>query len=850
MKCFKLGPVALMFLALATGSVFTGSASGQALEQAVAGLDKVEGYFTVYRNRTDGSHYLELNESSLRDGHDVIYHVQSVHGGNIGQMGLNSGRYLGTQILRFERHYNQIFVRRMDSRYVEASGTPLADRGVVDIQNPVLAILPILVSSEGGDRHIIDMQAIFATDTVRKLNYPDFPGRVDPLRSKSMEVRNFASNTSIRMLYTFELAADLGTASPDPSTANIILQHSFLALPHNDYEPRLYDPRVGYFRQMKRDLSAEDKSLSTGYINRWHLKAGDQSDPASTTKPIVYWIQNSTPLEYRDAVRAGALSWNEAFEKLGIKNAIEVRVQPDDATWDVGDIDYNVLTWMAPPTHFTNGYGPSLTDPRTGQILATDITLLDAALRSNIEMFRLTDGESETTMGQPQSAAPFIAQTDLKKTIGSVPTLTEGPGILGLLRASNTTSKEALDELIQQFIYSLVAHEVGHTLGLRHNFKGSFTTGYDIASQSISDDTLLTNSVMDYVLFDLVGFREGRKAYQDQLGLYDLWAIEYGYSLASDKLEDILSRADEPALAVGTDHGAMVDPYASRWDLTEDPVAYAAKSIKLYDELSLSVDQRYADGDLTRQEYQTASGLVASRVRMHASVITRFIGGYEVTAPAKDGPDLGRQAVPVDRKAQLQALNVLEGRFFAVETPEPSLDALRTLSVDIGDGLFVINNLQTNEWAASMVLANLLEANRLQRLHFSEDLGVDFGPQDLFVHLTKSLFKGDEKGSVNERRRALQQTYVETLIAMRVDADNYFPQTRVAAFDALVDVDRILKKSKGGDAATKAHRDYLAGRISTEAFGESARPKKRGGSWLGGLFKSMVQLATYMTSGE
>ena len=162
----------------------------------------------------------------------------------------------------------------------------------------------------------------------------------------------------------------------DARSVSVIVQHSLIQLPKNNYKPRIDDPRVGFFTTQSDNMTTTDRTNYRDFINRWNLVKKDSTKPISEPKePIVWWIENTTPHELREIIKDGVETWNIAFEKAGFKNAVQVKVQPDTADWDAGDIRYNVLRWTSSPAPPWGGYGPSFVNPRTGQILGADIML-------------------------------------------------------------------------------------------------------------------------------------------------------------------------------------------------------------------------------------------------------------------------------------------------------------------------------------------------------------------------------------------------------------------------------------------------------------------------------------------
>jgi hypothetical protein len=175
----------------------------------------------------------------------------------------------------------------------------------------------------------------------------------------------------------------------DNRYVNILLQHSLIEVPQNNFKPRRDDYRIGYFTEQVNDMTATGYTNYKDLIHRWDLqKKNPELAKSEPVKPIVWWIENTTPKYLRPIIKHAALQWNKAFEPLGFINAVEVYEQPDTATWDAGDIRYNVLRWTSSPNPPFGGYGPSFVNPRTGEILGADIMLEYIFLTNRV---RLTD---------------------------------------------------------------------------------------------------------------------------------------------------------------------------------------------------------------------------------------------------------------------------------------------------------------------------------------------------------------------------------------------------------------------------------------------------------------------------
>ena len=326
------------------------------------------------------------------------------------------------------------------------------------------------------------------------------------------------------------------------------------------------------------------------YINRWNLKkkypGKNISEPV---KPIVFWIENTVPYEFRDAVKEGILKWNLAFEKIGFKNAIVAKQMPDDADWDPADTRYNTIRWMIQPGS-AYAVGPSRANPFTGELYDADIRIGSDYLR-----FYYTDFiefiDPIQMIEHEELIAPSPHDCDYQNLMQHKMTYA-----WNYLTSTNQigSSKKEMKQFVHDGIVDLILHEVGHTLGLRHNFKASSVFSIDqLSNPEFTDQFGVTGSVMDYNATNLLD--GGNNYFQTIPGIYDYWAIEYAYSeqqpysteTESQFLEKITSKSTEPLLAYGTDEDAGsrgIDPYSNRRDMTSNPVRHYAKRIDIGNE--------------------------------------------------------------------------------------------------------------------------------------------------------------------------------------------------------------------------------------------------------------------------
>ncbi|MFM9067615.1 MAG: zinc-dependent metalloprotease, partial [Planctomycetota bacterium] len=371
--------------------------------------------------------------------------------------------------------------------------------------------------------------------------------------------------------------------------ASINVHYSISRIPQTGYQPRLADDRVGYFLTAVKDFSkTSDRDPFVRYINRWHLErpAGPSEGPSTPKQSIVFWIEKTVPFKYRKPIREGIAEWNKAFEAAGWLNAIEVRQQPDNADWDPEDINYNTFRWITSSAGFA--MGPSRVNPYTGQILDADI-IFDADFLTSWKQ------EFETLTARPVGAALFDDRDDepsAQKTAadlfmrrgqpahcflreGMSSQMAFGAVAIEAIAADPKVAAEMQEKLLMQGLKEVTMHEVGHTLGLRHNFKASKWLSLKDLNDPEKAKGALVASVMDYSPTNIVP-KEWKQGdyYMTTLGPYDFWAIQYGYAPLNGgtagevgELKKIASRSGEPALAFATDEdttGGAPDPDTNR----------------------------------------------------------------------------------------------------------------------------------------------------------------------------------------------------------------------------------------------------------------------------------------------
>ncbi|MEM9262731.1 MAG: DUF5117 domain-containing protein, partial [Pseudomonadota bacterium] len=346
---------------------------------ATENFERKEGFFTIYRNLSTGEALMEVDASKL--GKEFISFSYTENG--VPFVNHFRGSYRDNRILTLKRNFKTLQLINKNTRYFFDPEKAISRAADANISDAVLAALPIVAADLKTDnpKYLVKIDFLLLTDALYPVGGTSARagmGGIAQDRTGYKEIRTYPNNVDFIVDYVFSNRSPRGSAEnlADPRAITVTMQHSFIAMPEDGYEPRLDDYRVGYFTERVTDLTSESAAPYRDLISRWRLEKKDPDAPLSDpVKPIVWWIENTTPVEYRETIRKAALSWNTAFERAGFTNAIQVDIQPDDAEWDAGDIRYNVIRWTSSPSPLFGGYGPSFTNPRTGEILGADVML-------------------------------------------------------------------------------------------------------------------------------------------------------------------------------------------------------------------------------------------------------------------------------------------------------------------------------------------------------------------------------------------------------------------------------------------------------------------------------------------
>ena len=481
----------------------------------------------------------------------------------------------------------------------------------------------------------------------------------------------------------------------DPRSLFLGFLYTFTKLPDNPMRPRLADSRIGHFGTAKVNFSDDSKFLPVRwYVQRWRLEKKDpDADVSEPVKPITFYLGNEIPEKYREPIRQGILEWNKGFERIGFKDALVVKQQPDDADYDLGEAQYSSVRWMATATPSFGAIGPSQVDPRTGEILDADIGW-DANMVRNVRALKSESVVTYTPMydavtGELSTVAHGAAGHAHSRFCNHFEHASREMGFaMSLLEARGDLDPDspAADQLVFDFLKDVTMHEVGHTLGLRHNFRASTAVNLQqISDRAYAEKNGLTGSVMEYtpVNIALRGEKQGAY-YTPTLGAYDYWALEYAYKPFSAEeegaeLAKIAARASDPKLAFATDEdiGVAIDPLVNQRDLGNDPLAFFKRRMKLSQELWQRLEQRpLASGEsysMLRRSFLTGF----TQMGYAMGTAAKYVGGSEMV---NDYAGTQRLPVtPIDPAKQREALTLITEGLLRSDSFKLSPEFLRKL---------------------------------------------------------------------------------------------------------------------------------------------------------------------------
>lgn len=813
---------------------------------------KIDGLFTLYRDTVTGSLQLYVKKDQL--GKDYIY--QSFSMGGPTRLFLNQSMVRQTKLFNIKQVDDKIEFLERNTNFYYNPANPVSKAANVDVSDAVFYADKFSAKDDGG--YLISVDGLFISDKldpVKPVTPPGLPpgamfnlGSLNTAKSKYQNVKSFPGNTDVSVDLAYDNPMPLNGGGKDITDARYVrvkMQHSFLEVPQNDFRPRRDDPRVGYFGAEVDDLTSVTATPYKDFISRWYLKKKNPNAKLSEpVEPLVFWIENTTPVEYRSIIKEAGEKWNEAFEKAGYKNAVVMKQMPDDATWDPADIAYNVIRWVSSAYPSYGAIGPSFYNPLTGQILGTDITVEWKSGAGVATQDELYNAGPSTAMQLPwENPVQALAQTQQgaqhkygKNHMASCALAHElsmqyqaGLSAIEVLdaNASEAVRAASVKEMHKQFLYYLIMHEMGHTLGLNHNMKASqMLSPAQMNDKALTRKIGLQGSVMDYPAINVSSDRSKQgDYYTTKAGPYDLWAIEYGYTEFSEKDEEaglnkILSRSTDPQLAFGNDAddmrspGSGIDPRVNVNDHTNDMVTYGEDRFKLINTMMPKLKERFSKPNQSYQELRSRYFQLNGQRSSMAAALSRYIGGVYV-----DRSFVGQQTsttpfTPVPEAYQKKALGLLSKYVFSPTAFDADKALFPYLQVQRRGFGFFGNNEDIKPQSTFLsiqlgTLAQLLHPATLSRINNSGLYGNTYSVASVMNDLSEDIFAADLKSNVNLFRQNLQTEYVKATAAILAAPAGYDNASKAAALSTLLKVKGQLATATSTDEQTKAHRTAL-----------------------------------------
>ncbi|MBD5655001.1 MAG: zinc-dependent metalloprotease [Candidatus Eremiobacteraeota bacterium] len=825
----------------------------QSYAQFIKKTERQAGLLDIVRK--DDDVYFDLGPEKL----DRPFIVAPVLASGVGVEAF-AGRVYPTFLLEFKRVGKRILWIDKNADFSAPPGSSAANALAISVTDSVINSTPI-VAEDDEKKHIVISAAFFLGDfenVGRDLGGGNAPVlifgpaphsgfTVDAARSYLERTKALPKNDEILANLAFSGPAGDLSGAPDGRGVRLRMHYSILEAPPPDsYVPRLADDRVGYFITAQKRF--DNDALPTPfvrYIDRWNFANG----------PIVYYLTNEIPAAYKRPIRAALLQWNAAFAKIGIPNAIEVRDQPNDPAWDPDDIRYSTVRWITSDRPAFAAYGPSIADPRTGEILRVEIVIDGESIRTikrgYVDQVLPSRIASLGSAGLPVAQRGVMLRCDdpgACDTFDGDSAALAAMGVVSLRAAGSTPART--ERFAEDWLQMAVLHESGHNFGLRHNFiSATLYSLAEIHDKHFTQGHGLVGSVMGYTPTNLSppGKPQG-DYFQLRLGPYDYWAIRYGYEKLPNvrrpddekiALRGIASESSRREYAYATDEDAegplAIDPRVAVFQLSSDPLAFDANQFAVVDDLLGKLDRSYPRDDRPYYEERRTFETLLTAYERAAMLATKYVGGSYTSRDHRGQVGGHAPMRPVSRDQARRAFALLAAHVFSSKAMRYSPQLL----ADLGPEHFLHRGVDSVEatdfpvadYVGSVqddVLFAVFSPDAMSRL---ADDAYEVSPgtrlmslDDLFGWTQAAVWDdlGPRLASIDPLHRALQRRYTNLMIAFSlapsflISAIGYpsdtVPLARYQLRGLARSVDAALH-SRRLDTATRAHLEDVQSRV-------------------------------------
>ncbi len=754
----------LLFTVLFFSSITIIDQKKQPIDSIVKEIESSKGMLSTYFDDEKQKLFIQFNDSVLEKPLLMVSRYVQLPSGYSAYR--NAGSKTAEQVIRFEKQGSRILLKQVSYVNNADDSDPIYQSVVNNNLNSILASFEKKNEEEG--ENLIDVSEFFSKDSpsfnvIGETQKKSFKiGGLDKSRSFIDKARSFPRNTEITHTLTFPSSNP--PRSNRSETFTFQMNHSIIALPENPMPVRYTDHRVGWFSLEKYNYSSKAlKSDNYRVAVRWRMEPKDEAaylrgELVEPKKPIVFYLDPATPLKWRPYFKKGIEDWNQAFEKAGFKNAVIAKDPPtkeEDPDFSPEDVRYSVVRYVASTTR--NATGPSVKDPRTGEILESDVIWYHNHLRSYRNRYLL-----ETGAANPKA------------------------------RTLNTPEEE-----IGEMMRRVIAHEVGHALGLPHNMKASSAYPVDsLRSGSFTQKMGIAATIMDYARYNYIAQPGDENIrFVRQMGPYDDYAIEWGYRYfpgqepdeIKSKLAAFVSERNlNPIYQFGS---GGTDPDSQTENIGDDPIkatAYGLSNLKI---VAKNLE------DWTTEDGQNFDDLkelyleMVSVYRRYIYHVANLIGGVRETRVVKGQVEQVYENIP--RSEQLMALNTLEREVW--NSPMWLLDPALISQFEDEGRLPLIGNLQ------KALVYRLLSTRKLNQMISSAESvkGNPLNTKELINALATKIIK--DATPLDALKKGLQIALIERLIELKED-EKANPVVRAEAFNTLNELKSYFKsRQKSSD---------------------------------------------------